>query len=99
MTAPAALHRQLADEHTAKQRQYVRSNTRARWRSVGIAVTLLTGARAAGGVPIPGSFIAGFPPTFAAGQYGFHCKAPQSPVSDCEAYLNFHPGTARLTSW
>src|SRR2546426_791609 len=53
MTASAALHRQLADEHTAKQRQYVRSNTRARWSFVGIAVTLLAGARVAGTRPEP----------------------------------------------
>src|SRR2546425_823914 len=41
MTAPAALQRQLADEHTAKQRQYVLSNARARWSVVGIAVALV----------------------------------------------------------
>src|SRR5439155_1556822 len=64
MTAPAALQRQLADEHTAKQRQYVLSNTRVRWSVVGIAVALLAGARVAGVIPISWSFIAGFGAAF-----------------------------------
>src|SRR3989442_15974559 len=70
MTAPAALQRQLADEHTAKQRQYVLSNARARWSVVGIAVALLAGARVAGGIPISWSFIAGFGAAFPAANYG-----------------------------
>src|SRR5437879_12768274 len=97
MTASAALHRQLADEHTAKQRQYVRSNTRARWSFVGIAVTLLAGARVAGVVPISLSFIAGFAAAFAAANYGLHRLARDAPSPGWFAHLNLAPGPAPIT--
>src|SRR2546430_657295 len=98
MTASAALHRQLADEHTAKQRQYVRSNTRARWSFVGIAVTLLAGARVAGVVPISWSFIAGFAAAFAAANYGMHRLARDAPFRVWYAHLNVALGTALITA-
>src|SRR2546425_8938133 len=98
MTAPAALQRQLADEHTAKQRQYVRSNTRARWSFVGIAVTLLAGARVAGVVPISWSFIAGFAAAFTAANYGMHRLARDAPFRVWYAYLNVALGTALITA-
>src|SRR2546425_1720936 len=98
MPAPAALHRQLADEHTAKQRQYVRSNTRARWSFVGIAVTLLAGARVAGVVPISWSFIAGFVAAFAAANYGMHRLARDAPFRVWYAHLNGALGTALITA-
>src|SRR5256885_10165694 len=98
MSGPTALEQQLADEHTAKQRQYVRSNTRARWSFVGIAVTLLAGARAAGVVPIPWSFIAGFAAAFAAANYGMHRLARDAPFRVWYAYLNVALGTALITA-
>src|SRR2546428_3476404 len=98
MTASAALHRQLADEHTAKQRQYVRSNPRARWSFVGIAVTLLAGARVAGVVPISWSFIAGFAAAFAAANYGMHRLARDEPFRGWDAPLNVALGTALITA-
>src|SRR2546425_7172767 len=98
MTAPAALQRQLADEHTAKQRQYVRSNTRARWSFVGIAVTLLAGARVAGVVPISWSFIAGFAAAFTAANYGMHRLARDAPFRVWYAHLNVALGTALITA-
>src|SRR5256885_7657925 len=98
MTAPAALHRQLADEHTAKQRQYVRSNTRARWSFVGIAVTLLAGARLAGVVPISWSFIAGFAAAFTAANYGMHRLARDAPFRVWYAHLNVALGTTLITA-
>src|SRR2546430_14220199 len=97
MTASAALHRQLADEHTAKQRQYVRSNTRARWSFVGIAVTLLAGARVAGVVPISWSFIARFAAAFAAAKYGMHRLARGAPLRGWDAHPKVGPGTGLLT--
>src|SRR2546427_280870 len=97
MTASAALHRQLADEHTAKQRQYVRSNTRARWSFVGIAVTLLAGARVAGVVPISWSFIAGFAAAFAAANYGMHRLGRDAGLKVWDAHPNVALGTALLT--
>src|SRR5205807_3346735 len=98
MTASAALHRQLADEHTAKQRQYVRSNTRARWSFVGIAVTLLAGARVAGVVPIPWSFSAGFGAAFAAANYGMRRLARDAGFRVWYAHLNVALGTALITA-
>src|SRR5213593_3394448 len=93
MTAPAALQRQLADEHTAKQRQYVLSNTRARWSVVGIAVALLAGARVAGVIPISWSFIAGFGAAFAAANYGMRRLARDAGFRVWYAHLNVALGT------
>src|SRR5216117_2139406 len=70
MSGPTALEQQLTQETLAKQRQYVLSNTRARWSVVGIAVALLVTARVAALVPISWSFIAGFAAAFAAANYG-----------------------------
>src|SRR6058998_1231014 len=98
MTAPAALQRQLADEHTAEQRQYVLSNTRARWSFVGIAVALLAGARVAGLVPISWSFIAGFAAAFAAANYGMHRLARDPAFKVWYAHLNVALGAALITA-
>src|SRR2546428_2640456 len=98
MSGPTALAQQLADEHTAKQRQYVRSNPRARWSFVGIAVTLLAGARVAGVVPISWSFIAGFAAAFAAANYGMHRLARDEPFRVWYAHLNVALGTALITA-
>src|SRR2546428_593312 len=98
MTAPAALQRQLADEHTAKQRQYVLSNTRARWSVVGIAVALLAGARVAGVIPISWTFIAGFGAAFAAANYGMRRLARDAGFRVWYAHLNVALGTALITA-
>src|SRR2546427_3194824 len=98
MTAPAALQRQLADEHTAKQRQYVLSNTRARWSVVGIAVALLAGARVAGLVPISWSFIAGFAAAFAAANYRVQRLARGTASQGWDAHLQLAPRNALLTA-
>src|SRR3989442_8656140 len=98
MTAPAALQRQLADEHTAKQRQYVLSNTRVRWSVVGIAVALLAGARVAGVIPISWSFIAGFGAAFAAANYGMRRLARDAGFRVWYAHLNVALGTALITA-
>src|SRR3989442_14899326 len=98
MTAPAALQRQLADEHTAKQRQYVLSNTRARWSVVGIAVALLAGARVAGVIPISWTFIAGFGAAFAAANYGMRRLARDAGFRVWDAHPNGALGPALLTA-
>src|SRR2546428_9902309 len=98
MTAPAALQRQLADEHTAKQRQYVLSNTRVRWSVVGIAVALLPAARVAGLFPISWSFIAGFGAAFAAANYGMRRLARDAGFRVWYAHLNVALGTALITA-
>src|SRR2546422_2670341 len=98
MTAPAALQRQLADEHTAKQRQYVLSNARARWSVVGIAGALLVTARVAALVPTWWSFTAGFPAAFAAANYGMQQLARDTAFQVWYAHLNVALGTALITA-
>src|SRR2546427_3180564 len=98
MPGPTALEQQLAEETRTKQRQYVRSNTRARWSVVGIAVALLIGARVAGLVPISWSFIAGFAAAFTAANYGMHRLARDAAFQPWYAHLNMALGTALITA-
>src|SRR5262249_14807915 len=61
-----ALERQLLQERLAKQRQYVLSNTRARWGFVGFGIALLVAVRLAGITSIAWPFIMLFAAGFAA---------------------------------
>src|SRR6266581_7406777 len=63
------LAQQLAAEDRTKERQYVLSGTRGRWRVLGLGVVLLTAIRLAGVVPVAWSFILGFTVLFAAVNY------------------------------
>lgn len=54
------LAQQFDAEHRAKQRAYVFSNTRARWKLIAIGVLLLGAVRAFGIVAVPWLFLAGF---------------------------------------
>ncbi|MGH7534542.1 MAG: hypothetical protein ACREMG_03050, partial [Gemmatimonadales bacterium] len=69
MTIRASLAQQLAEEQYAKQRQYVLSNTRARWGFVGFGMLLLAAVRLAGIVPISWLFIVVFVAAFAGVNY------------------------------
>jgi len=60
---------QLAAEDRTKERQYVRSTTRGRWRVLGLGVVLLAGIRLAGLVAIGWSFVLGVAVVFAAVNY------------------------------
>ena len=64
MADAADFTRQLADEDSAKQRQYVLANNRARWRSLGFGVALLALVRLTGLGPVSWLFIAGFTVAF-----------------------------------
>src|SRR5881296_1368406 len=98
MSGLTALEQQLAEETRTKQRQYVLSNTRARWSVVGIAVALLAGARVTGVVPISWSFIAGFAAAFAAANYGMQRLARDAAFQVWYAHLNVALGTALITA-
>ena len=98
MSGPTALEQQLTQETLAKQRQYVLSNTRARWSVVGIAVALLVTARVAALVPISWSFIAGFAAAFAAANYGMQQLARDTAFQVWYAHLNVALGTALITA-
>src|SRR5256884_4225760 len=52
MAYAADLDHQLAAEDRTKQRQYVLSGTRGRWRVLGLGVVLLSAIRLAGVVPV-----------------------------------------------
>jgi hypothetical protein len=54
------LSRQFDAEYRAKQRAYVLSNTRARWRLIAVGVLLLGAVRVFGIVAVPWLFLAGF---------------------------------------
>jgi len=54
------LSRQFDAEYRAKQRAYVFSNTRARWRLIAVGVLLLGAVRIFGLVAVPWLFLAGF---------------------------------------
>src|SRR5256885_10551264 len=69
MPDAADLAQQLAAEDRAKQRQYVLSSTRGRWRVLGLGAVLLAAVRVAGLVPIAWSFVLGFTVLFAAVNY------------------------------
>jgi len=59
----------LAAEDRTKQRQYVLSSTRGRWRVLGLGVVLLSAIRLAGVAPLAWSFVLGFAVAFAAVNY------------------------------
>ena len=69
MPDAADLAQQLAAEDRTKERQYVLSSTRGRWRVLGLGVVLLSAIRLAGFVPVTWSFIVGFGGVFAAVTY------------------------------
>src|SRR5438067_12916708 len=69
MAYAADLDHQLAAEDRTKERQYVLSGTRGRWRVLGLGVVLLSAIRLAGVVPVAWSFILGFTVLFAAVNY------------------------------
>src|SRR5438105_11484463 len=69
MAYAADLDHQLAAEDRTKERQYVLSGTRGRWRVLGLGVVLLAAIRLAGVVPVAWSFILGFTVLFAAVNY------------------------------
>ena len=65
-----SLEHQLVEERVAKQRQYVLTNTRARWGFGGFGIALLIAVRFAGITPISWWFIPGFAVIFVAANAG-----------------------------
>jgi methyl-accepting chemotaxis protein len=94
----SALEQQLADETTAKQRQYVLENTRARWIFVGIGVALLTGVRLTGIIQVSWLFIAGFTLAFVAVNFAMLRLARDTSFRPWYAHLNIAIGSAMISS-
>src|SRR5438309_7389106 len=96
MSDAADFAQQLAAEDRTKQRQYVLSSTRGRWRVLGLGVVLLTAIRLAGLVPLAWSFILGFTVVFAAVNYAMTRVArsaelpPRSEEHTSELQSQFH---------
>ncbi|MGH7607226.1 MAG: HAMP domain-containing protein, partial [Gemmatimonadales bacterium] len=76
------LDAQLARERHATRRQYILTNTRARWGLVGLGIVLLVAARAAGLAPIATWLIVGFAVSAGAVNYGVRRLALRLPPSD-----------------
>src|SRR5204863_686551 len=87
-----ALEHQLLEERLAKQRQYVLSNTRARWGFVGFGIVLLTAVRLAGITPISWWFILVFAAAFAAANAGLRRLVRRGAFEPWYAQLNLLVG-------
>lgn len=83
------LEHQLLEERLAKQRQYVRTNTRARWGFVGFGIVLLAAVKLARLTPISTWFIVAFAASFVAANYGVRRLVQRSGAA-------FHPWYAQL---
>ncbi|HYK83308.1 MAG TPA: methyl-accepting chemotaxis protein [Gemmatimonadales bacterium] len=97
MPDAADLAQQLTEEDRAKQRQYVLTNTRARWGFVGFGVVLLAAVRVAGVVPVAWSFIVGFVAAFAGINYAMFRMARDTPYRPWHAHLNLAVGAAMIS--
>ena len=93
-----ALEHQLLEERLAKQRQYVLSNTRARWGFVGFGIVLLTAVRLAGIAPIPWLFIVFFAASFAAANAGVRRLVERSAFQPWFAQLNLVVGCLLISA-
>lgn len=83
------LEHQLLEERLAKQRQYVLTNTRARWGFVGFGIVLLAAVKLARLTPISTWFIVVFAASFVTANYGVR-RLVQRPGGA------FHPWYAQL---
>jgi len=86
------LELQLLEERLAKQRQYVLTNTRARWGFVGFGIVLVAGVKLAGLTPISPWFLLGFAAAFVAAKLGVRRLVQRATFQPWYAYLNLVVG-------
>jgi methyl-accepting chemotaxis protein len=98
MPAPPSVADQLAQELSAKRRQYILTNTRARWGFVGFGVALLVGVRLLHVVPLAWTFILGFTICFAAVNYTMFRIARDTAFRPWYAPVNVGVGSAMISS-
>ena len=98
MPDAADLAQQLAAEDRAKQRQYVLSSTRGRWRVLGLGAVLLAAVRVAGLVPIAWSFVLGFTVLFAAVNYAMARVTRRGELPAWYAYATIGVGAAMISA-
>jgi methyl-accepting chemotaxis protein len=97
-TTATTLEQQLLAERLAKQRQYVLSNTRARWGFVGFGIALLGAVRLAGITPISWWFILAFAVAFAAANAGVRRLVQRGAFELWHAQLNLLVGCLLISA-
>ena len=98
MPDAADLSQQLTDQDRAKQRQYILSNTRARWTLVAGGAALLALVRLTRLAPIPWWFIVAFVAVFAAVNYAMLRVARDTPFRTWYTHLNIAIGAALISA-
>ena len=93
-----SLEHQLLEERLAKQRQYVLTNTRARWGFVGFGIALLSAVRLAGITPISWWFILVFAAAFAAANAGLRRLVRRGAFEPWYAQLNLIVGCLLISA-
>ena len=98
MSDAANLAEQLTAEDRTKERQYVLSSTRGRWKVLGLSVVLLTAIRLAGVVPVAWSFILGFAVVFAAVNYAMARVARSDELPPWYLHATMAVGAATISA-
>jgi len=89
---------ELLEERLAKQRQYVLTNTRARWGFVGFGIVLLAAVKLAGLTPISPWFIALFAASIVAANYAVRRLVQRSAFQPWHAHLNLGVGCLMISA-
>jgi methyl-accepting chemotaxis protein len=92
------LAHQLLEERLAKQRQYVLTNTRARWGFVGFGIVLLAAVKLARLTPVSPWFIVVFAASFVAANYGVRRLVRRSAFQPWYAQLNLVVGCLMISA-
>ena len=92
------LEHQLVAERFAKQRQYVLSNTRARWGFVGFGIALLSAVKLAGIIAISWWFILVFAVSFVAANAGVRRLVEREAFQPWYAQLNLAVGCLLISA-
>ncbi len=93
-----SLEHQLLEERVAKQRQYVLTNTRARWGFVGFGIVALAAVKLAGLTPISPWFIAVFAVAFVAANFAVRRLVQRSAFQPWYAQLNLVVGCLMISA-
>ena len=87
-----SLEHQLSEERLAKQRQYILTNTRARWGFVGFGIVLVAVVKLAGLTPVSPWFLLGFAAVFVAANLGVRRLVQRPAFQAWYAYLDLVVG-------
>ena len=93
-----SLGAQLLEERVAKQRQYVLTNTRARWGFVGFGIVLLAVVTLAGLTPVAPWFIVAFAASFVAANFAVRRMVQRSVFQPWYAQLNLVVGCLMISA-